>query len=450
MKINQIIIVGCIMALQVVATQSSLANESFEAQILKRLEDMQRENSKRMEALEKENATLRNRLSRIEGTPNKAKLVNNSETQPKSKNQITKYNYDAILDANELANTRQNETASTNPNTMSYADRKFEFSASFLALQPSTTNLVYGTEVSPYPAPTPNWNDRTVTPTFTPSFNVGFRYMPSKSNDIEVNWTHLVSNTNASVGVNPAEQMIGPSWLLGSQANNYATGYGNTTFTYNAINLEGGHTFCVDCDFQFRPFVGVQIADLSQSLTGTFTNALGAHYNAYNGLNSVSNTTSSKFTGAGPRLGIGSQYNWNDFQVLGKLGAGLLIGTQQSRYTETTTCTTGCVPALTYNGSSIANNHQTYSSPNTTQVIPTLDAKVAAAYAFAPTIYGQFKLELGWQAATYFNTVSQYTLTSLCPCDIPNATTGIYLATGQHSLNNFTVQGPYVTGKWAY
>ena len=169
-----------------------------------------------------------------------------------------------------------------------------------------------------------------------------------------------------------------------------------------------------------------------------------------NGLNMHSNISSSTFNGIGPRAGINTIYNWNDFQLISKLGAGLLIGTQHNNFSTLTTCTNGCGGPPDTSTSAIVGNVQNWTSPSNTQVIPTVDTKLAIAHAFSPTKYGQFKLELGYQAALYFNANTQNQLSNVLPSLNPFAPTGIYLATAEHVQNNFFVQGPYISGKWAY
>jgi hypothetical protein len=88
-------------------------------------------------------------------------------------------------------------------------------------------------------------------------------------------------------------------------------------------------------------------------------------------------------------------------------------------------------------------------SPNATQVVPSIDARLATAYTFPAGNYGLFKIEAGWQAAVYFNAVNQYSLTSV-PTALILPPTGLYLATAQRLQSNFTDQGPYLTGSWAF
>ena len=134
---------------------------------------------------------------------------------------------------------------------------------------------------------------------------------------------------------------------------------------------------------------------------------------------------------------MNGQYTWGDFAFIGEVAGAGLIGTSESRINFTTIS-----PALGV-------NNQALTSPNATQVIPSIDAKLATAYAFPPTSYGQFRIELGYQAAVYFNAVSQYSLTQV-PTSLTLPPVGVYLATAEHLRSNFTVQGPYVTAGWKF
>ena len=253
--------------------------------------------------------------------------------------------------------------------------------------------------------------------------------MPNESNDIELNWTHLNTSTNASFSGAPT-QMVGPPYLIGPEANDYKVGQGSVQFAYDSVKLDGGHTFCAECSFQLWVFGGVEFARISQNLTGMFQSPDGTASNSY--------TTPSLFTGAGPRLGLEGQYALGNFQFIGEFAGAGLIGTSQSRINFSTTSPT------------LVGNNQSLTSPNATQVIPSIDARLATAYTFPPSNYGVFKIEVGYQAAVYFNAVNQYSLTQV-PVNVPMIPpVGIFLATEQHLQSNFTVQGPYMTGKWAF
>ena len=155
--------------------------------------------------------------------------------------------------------------------------------------------------------------------------------MPNESNDIELNWTHLNTSTNASFFAAPT-QMVGPLFLIGPEAAIYKIGHGAVKFGYDSVNLDGGHTFCADCSFQLRAFGGVEFARISQNLTGTFLDPDGSA--------SMSYSTTSLFTGAGPRLGLKGQYDLGNFQFIGQFAAAGLVGTSQSRINFSTTSPT--------------------------------------------------------------------------------------------------------------
>jgi hypothetical protein len=382
----------------------------------------------RLNALEKENAALRQRLNRIErasAMPKHTAPPAASRQTPPQASELEMPHAPVMLDAHAQGAPPPNVYKSSEAWT---APRHFEFNASLLFLQPGAGNLEYGTLVSPLPALTPHWNNESLTPKFSPAFRVGARYMPDPSNDIELNWTHLYSTTNGSFSAT-GSQMVGPPYLIGPESGMYSLANGNVSFAYDSVKFDGGHTFCADCPFQLRVFGGVEAARIGQNLTGSFQSSDGAASNGY--------TTNSLFTGAGPRLGLKGQYDLNSVQFIGEFAAAGLIGTSQSRINITTTS-----PTLT-------GNSQYLSSPNATQVIPSVDAKLATAYNFPTTSYGQFRIELGWQASVYFNAVSQYSLTQV-PTAIILPPVGIFLATEQHMQSNFTDQGPYLMGSWAF
>jgi hypothetical protein len=132
------------------------------------------------------------------------------------------------------------------------------------------------------------------------------------------------------------------------------------------------------------------------------------------------------------------QYAIGDLQFIGEVAGAALIGIEQSRINFTTVA-----PALA------GPNNQSLTSPESTRVVPSIDAKLATAYNFAPGEYGQFKVEVGYRAAIYFNAISAYSLTQV-PTSLTLPPTGVYLATQEHLRSNFTNHGPYVTASWLF
>ena len=380
----------------------------------------------RLDALEKENAALKQRLKRVEGSV----ATSRQALPPQPAGMGTLRNSDAILDARAQDN-RQVYKGAVDVLPSSPL-RHWEVSGSLLFLQPGAGNLEYATLVSPFPLPTPHWTDQSLTPNFSPAFRVGLRYIPSESNDIQSDWTHLNSSAHASV-VGAADQMIGPPFEVGPTASVYQKAHGSVNFGFDSANLNAGHTFCADCTFQLRVFGGAEFARIKESVNGT--------YQSLDGLTSGSNTTESVFTGAGPRVGMKGQYAMGNFAFFGEAAGAGLIGTSQSRINFSALST--AAPGLAQP------NNQYLSSPNATQVVPGFDARFGTVYAFAPTSYGQFKIEVGYQAAVFMNAINQYVLSQVAVPPAP-ASVGVFLATANHLQSNFTTHGPYLTGSWAF
>jgi len=386
--------------------------------------------SARLDALEKENAALKQRLKRIENSVATPRDALPHAGLPAGSGTLAA----SALDA-RAQDTRNDLLYKNPPASIGTSNWRphFEISGSLLYLQPGSGNLEYATLVTPLPLPSPNWNNQSLTPNFTPAFRVGLRYLPDNTNDIQLNWTHLTSTADASVVGSPT-QMVGPSYQIGPDANVFKIGQGTFNSAFDSVNFDAGHIFCADCAFQLRVFGGAEFARISETVSGAFQ--------SYDGTTTASNTTNSLFTGAGPRLGMKGQYNLGDFQFFGEAAGAGLIGTTESRINFTATS-----PALL--GLGIATNSQALTSPNATQVVPSFDARFGTAYSFPPSSYGQFKIELGYQAAVYMNAVNQYSLTQVTVPPVVG-TVGVFLATQQHLQSTFTTQGPYLTASWLF
>ena len=158
-----------------------------------------------------------------------------------------------------------------------------------------------------------------------------------------------------------------------------------------------------------RVFGGVEFARLGENLTGAFQAGATSH----------SDTTSSLFTGAGPRVGARGQYNVGQFQFFGEAAGAGLIGTSRRAGIDFTTAS----PLLSAIG--ITTNNQALTSPNATQVVPSFDARFGAP-TFPLSDYGFFKVELGYQVAVYFDAVNEYALSNVAGSPLAS---GVYLAT---------------------
>jgi len=381
--------------------------------------------SARLDALEKENTALKQRLKHIESAATTSGHTLPPPSQPAGSGMLGSAALEAHAQGDRIPQFYKSPAASNRP-------RHFEISGSLLYLQPGAGDLEYATLVTPLPLPTPNWTNQSLSPGFSPAFSLGLRYIPTESNDLQLSWTHLKSSASASVFGTPT-QMVGPPFEIGPTASVYQIGHGDVSFAYDSANFDAGQTFCADCAFQLRVFAGAEFARINQNLTGTFLSD--------DGVTSASNTTTSLFTGAGPRLGMRGQYALGDFRLFGEMAGAGLIGTTQSRINFSAVST--AAPGLAQP------NNQSLTSPNETQVVPSFDTRLGTAYSFPPSNYGQFKIEVGYQAAVYMNAVNHYALTQVTVPPAP-ASVGVFLATAQHLQSNFTTQGPYLTAGWSF
>jgi hypothetical protein len=374
--------------------------------------------SDRLDALERENAALRARLNRLE-TPKTAKL----QPRPADSGSGT-----ALVPPPRSGGPDSMAADLGYVGARRVNAPRFEVSGTASFLQPGAGNLEYGTLTNPLPLVTPHWRNQSLKPDFAPSFSFGARYMADESKDIQLNWTHLRNTATDSFFASPTE-MVGPPYLIGPESALYKNGSGSVKTAFDVVNLDAGYTFCFECSFQMRAFGGVSAARISQNLSGLFASPDGAASSGY--------TANSLFTGAGPRVGINGRFGIGDFQFIGEMAGAVLIGSAQSRMDFTTLS-----PAFGLSS-------QYITSPNATRVVPSIDGKLATSYTFAPTTYGLFKVEAGYKAAIYFDAVNSYELTQV-PTGLTLPPTGIYLATQQHLLSNFTDHGPYVTASWAF
>ena len=317
----------------------------------------------------------------------------------------------------------------------------FETSASLLFLQPNSGNLVYSTVINPFPFLSPHWSDQAVNPDFTPAFNIGLRYIFAGGCDIRLDWTHLNAFDSASTQVaspyalgqvsGPSSiQALGPSSLIGPPLP-FSTAIALAHFAYDAVNFDAGLLLVADSHVQLRAFAGLQFAPINQSLSTNFLSS--------DGTLSFTNVPQSLFTGVGPRLGINVHYLFGNLDLRGAIAGSTLIGNRQSRIDFFTSSPMDA-------GSGLTPNAQYLTAPDSTQVIPCLDAKLGASYAIPVGKIGVLKCEAGYQAAVYINVINQFTLS-----EVENSLTlpsegiaAVFLRTAVESQSNFFVHGPFV------
>jgi len=319
----------------------------------------------------------------------------------------------------------------------------FEMNASLLFLQPLSGNLQYATLIHPFPFISPHWEDQSVNPDFTPAFNVGMRYDFGSGADVQLSWTSLNTFDGASAHGDPTPvfvpgqgtfftQALGPPNLVGPPPP-FTNASAVAHFSYDAVDGDAGLWLSAGNHVHMRIFAGLEGARVSQSLS--------ANFQSPDGLIGFNDTSRSVFIGIGPRLGSDAHCTWGNFDFLVGLAGAMLIGGVENHIDFLTSS-----PTVVQNGLSI--NPQSLTSPDAIRVVPSIDARVACNYSIPVGRYGTFKCEAGYQAAAYFNAVTQYALSEVEDSATFHQETdqygGVFLRTTSEQQSNFLVHGPYL------
>ena len=316
-----------------------------------------------------------------------------------------------------------------------------------LFLQPNGSSLYYAAEAIPlnlslsnFPAVSPNWNIFELSPGYTPTFKFGGKvfFTPTRTH-LEVSWEHLNTTTKSSKTLSTTADggalMIGPLFDIGPNSAAYTHAKGRAEFQFDAVDLLFGQKFCAFTRLYPTLFAGVGFARIQQTVESAFRNAA----------NSVSRSieTDSKFTGAGPKMGVDFDYRIiENFFFSGMMSCGLVIGQLDN--------------GATYKSKSpflIANNipqpnKQTTSVSDRTQLVPSFEERLGFSYLRMYDCW-KVKCEVGYLAQIYLNAVQTIDMTapqvvpSLLPATVPDA--GLYAVGFERTLSNFMVTGPFIS-----
>lgn len=319
----------------------------------------------------------------------------------------------------------------------------FEYNLAISFMKPAASNLNYVIYNKGKPLQSPTWTEKELQPSFTPGFELGVRYnfVNSIGSYTKLYWTHLNSHTHATTDADNTNYFLGPDYEIGPTGIPIRHADGTATFLYDVVNLDFAQYGNFGRHFYLRFFGGLSTAFLREQVTATYS---GNTVGTYAGPFSTKQTVQSKFFGVGPRVGIGSDYNFNSgISLLGELATSGLIGAIHSK---TSYISSAQQLLVTYGQKQ---NYQTIADKHVYQVIPALDLKLAAKFTHTFRNSGLLSLSLGWQGAVYVNAISQYLPQSLVPGS-PLETGGIFVETMSHKLSNYSVQGPFLNFSYVF
>lgn len=325
----------------------------------------------------------------------------------------------------------------------------YTFTFAALALKPGATNLNYVIyNRAGDPTQTPIWQEQELRPSYSFAFDIGAGYAYAGGGEVNIDWTHLNSNTTASVSAPNSAYFLGPDYEIGPDGLLIRSASGKVEFRYDVINLDFAQRAEFGQHVDARFFIGLSNANLRERIISFYAgNVTPGNSNPSNpridlGYFNTEQTINANFFGVGPRAGFDMTYNAdNGFSVMGEGAISALIG---SSLAKTEFNSNSQTYQNTFNNPT---NYQTIADENVIQVIPAVDGKVGINYNKTYKQGVLLTVGLGYEAAVYINAINQYlpgTLVKLNNTPEGIETGGIFVNTMAHTLSNYSVQGPFL------
>ncbi len=331
------------------------------------------------------------------------------------------------------------------PSDVFLSSPKYSFEVNFTPFyaQPTTSNLDYAAEAEPLdnavpiPAISPNWIIHEVSPHYHFGFDVGIAGIFHGANSmLSLNWERFHSPNDTKSADVGEQNMIGPFFEIGPDASFYKKARGSIHFHFDEINLDYGTFVNFGNRLRMNLFSGVSFARILQHRFVKFSNTA----------NDIVRTLKvpSRFIGAGPQFGIDCTYRIaKGFQFVGNSKASLFVGSFKNK----TTFSTSSQALISAGGPNP--NVQTTTITNRTGMVPGFEGKLGLAYDFEFSSHYMVKLEAGYQAQIYLNSIRSIDMGSeVALQDIGSSitgATGVYARTFQRTISDFALAGPYFT-----
>jgi len=322
-------------------------------------------------------------------------------------------------------------------------DYCFEASFTGLGLQPLANNLDYAAEAVPFnygfglPVLSPSWVIPEINTDIHFGFDVGIAgTFHGANSSLMLNWERFhSSNDSGTFTVSSSSFMIGPFFEIGPDASVYKTATGQVNFHFDEVNLDYGTFVRFGNRLHLNLFAGASFARLKQHRFTQWSNLEGTTVRTID--------IPSKFTGAGPQVGVNFDYRIAEgFQFVGHTRATLFVGTFKNSTTFTTVS-----PILAALGDPL--NVQSISVFNRTGMAPGFEGKLGLSYECWFGCYNMFKIEAGYQAQVYLNSIRSIDLGSEVALNalgsIGSAVTGVYARSFERTVSDFALVGPYAT-----
>ena len=235
--------------------------------------------------------------------------------------------------------------------------------------------------------------------------------------------------------------MTGPFFEIGPDASLYKKSKGTTDFHFDEVNLDYGTFVHFGDRLHMNLFAGVSFARILQHRFTTFSDLSESIVRTIR--------VPSKFLGAGPQMGLDFTYKLaKGLQLVGNSKTSLFVGHFKNS-TKYSTASSSLVGLGEENP-----NFQSTSVKNRGGVVPGLEAKLGLAYEFLFSSHYMVKLEAGYQAQIYINSIRSIDMGSQVAGgtleSISTAALGVYARTFERTVSDFAIAGPYATCSFGF
>lgn len=315
----------------------------------------------------------------------------------------------------------------------------FETYISALFLKPTSNNLNYAVEAIPLPAPTPNWNIFCLKPKYHAAFDLGFKMILHENDTaLMVNWERFRSTTCSCKNVG-TDNMVGPLFEIGPDAETYKQTFGRVRFSFDEVNVDFGKLVRYGVDLESNLFGGIGFVRIKECLNSNFSSE------DITTLRNIQLPIS--FIGAGPQVGVESSYCFcGNFNLTGKALTTLLVGKSKNH-----TVYSALSPALEVLGITPPNVQRTCVC-SAFSIVPAFEEKLGVSYntTFCDDAYS-FVVAAGYQVQFYLGALQSVDISSevVTPPVIPD-TVGVFARTFHKNVSNFALAGPYLTFDFAF
>jgi hypothetical protein len=319
----------------------------------------------------------------------------------------------------------------------------FEVDFQALWMQPTASNLDYAAQANPFdfsvPVPpiSPNWVIHEISPDYHFGFDVGVAGIcHGTSSTLALNWERLHTSNDHNSTNPPSTSMVGPFFEIGPDSSFYKKAKGSVHFHFDEVSLDFGTFVKFGSRLRTNLFAGLGFTRIVQQKQALFSNIAGDIFRTIK--------IPSKFIGAGPQLGIDFTYRIaKGFQFVGDSRATLFVGRLKNSTTFSSTS-----PTLTTLGGPNP-NIQTTRVDNRTGLVPGFEGRLGFAYDFEFNCRYMFKIEAGYQAQIYLNSIrsidmgSEVTLSAVATGVAGDS--GVYARTFERTISDFSLAGPYLS-----